>query len=234
MAPSILVIDDEKNIRLMLSKCLSSEGYSVCLAEDGLHGIDSFERNKYDAVLLDMKMPGLNGMDVLQRLKEINESIPVIMMTAFGTIESAVIAMKLGAVDFMRKPFTPDAIRSEVKSVLQRMQLQPSNVEDYTSCLQYAKKCIVIKNFDEAKKYLMKSLSYDTDKPEVYNLLGVLREYRGDIHDAQKFYRMALCIDYAYEPANKNLERTAQFMYTSKGIELGDIDGCSQDSPASK
>lgn len=224
MAYSVLVIDDEKNIRLMLSKCLSSEGYSVSLAEDGLSGIDSFQKNKYDAVLLDMKMPGLDGMEVLQRLKEINQAIPIIMMTAFGTIESAVNAMKLGAVDFMRKPFTPDVIRSEVKSVLERMQLTPSNVEDYNSCLQYAKKCIVMKEFDEAKKYLMKSLSYDNDKLEVYNLLGVLQEYKGDIHDAQKFYRMALCIDYAYEPANKNLERTARFMYTSKGIEMGDID----------
>lgn len=230
MTPSILVIDDEKNIRLLLSKCLSSEGYSVSTAEDGLHGIESFEKNKYDAVLLDMKMPGLNGMDVLQRLKEINESIPVIMMTAFGTIESAVCAMKLGAVDFIRKPFTPDVIRSEVKSVLERMQLQPSNVEDYASCLQYAKKCIIIKDFEEAKKYLMKSLSYDTDKPEIYNLLGVLREYKGDIHDAQKYYRMALCIDYTYEPANKNLERTAQFMYTSKGIQLGDISESGSDN----
>lgn len=229
MAFNILVIDDEKNIRLMLMKCLASEGYNVDTAEDGSCGIEMFKQGNYDIVLLDMKMPGMNGLEVLKRLKEIDISLPVIMMTAFGTIESAVEAMKLGAVDYIRKPFTPDLIRSEVRSVLERMALEPEDTGDFTTCLQYAKKCMIIKEYIQAREYLLKTLSFDPDRPEVYNLLGVLREYGGDIHDAQKYYRMALCVDYTYEAANKNLERTAQFMYTSKGIELGDTDDIKED-----
>lgn len=224
MNERILVVDDEKNIRLMISKCMLSEGYEVDIAEDGTQGIEMFQKSGYDVVLLDMKMPGLSGMDVLKIIKDCKESIPVIMMTAFGTIESAVEAMKLGAVDYIRKPFTPDIIRSEVREVLDRMRLNAADTEDFTACLQYAKKCIIVKDYDNARKYLMKSLSFDTDKAEVFNILGVLDEYSSDLHSAQMHYRMALCIDYTYEPANKNLERTAQYVYTSQGIELGDID----------
>ena len=220
MSSKILVIDDEKNIRLMLDKCLSSEGYQVELAGDGISGIEKFNTEHYDVVLLDMKMPGLNGLEVLERLKDINSTISVIMMTAFGTIESAVEAMKLGAVDYIRKPFTPDIIRSQVKTVLSRLNLKAVDTENLDNCVQYAKKCITSQNYEEAKKYLMKALSFSTDNPEVYNLLGVLKEYAGDLHNAQKYYRMALCIDYSYEPANSNLQRTAQFYYKAEGIKL--------------
>ncbi|KPU43770.1 sporulation initiation phosphotransferase F [Oxobacter pfennigii] len=221
MNNSLLVIDDEKNIRIMLAKCLESEGYKVDWTEDGIKGLELFGANKYDVVLLDMKMPGLSGIEVLKKLKEIDKDISVIMMTAYGTIESAVEAMKLGAVDYIKKPFAPDIIRSEVKIVLDRINLNPADTKDFLSSLQYAKKCMVSKDYINGKKYLMKSLSFDTNSPEVYNLLGVLEEYNNELHDAQKYYRMALCIDYTYEPANKNLQRTAQFIYTSEGIELG-------------
>lgn len=221
MSSKILVIDDEKNIRLMLDKCLSSEGYQVELAGDGISGIEKFNTEHYDVVLLDMKMPGLNGLEVLERLKDINSTISVIMMTAFGTIESAVEAMKLGAVDYIRKPFTPDIIRNQVKTVINRLNLKPVDTESMDNCIQYAKKCITSRNYEEAKKYLMKALSFSTESPEIYNLLGVLKEYEGDLHNAQKYYRMALCIDYSYEPSNLNLQRTAQFYYKTEGIQLG-------------
>lgn len=223
MGINILVIDDEKNIRLMLSKCLLSEGYEVDIAEDGIQGIEMFGTKGYNIVLLDMKMPGLSGMDVLKKLKESDNPIPVIMMTAFGTIESAVEAMKLGAVDYIRKPFTPDIIRSEINSVLERMKLSAEDAEDFVSCLQYAKKCIILKDYNKAREYLMKSISKGTDNPEPFNLLGVLDEFDRDLQGAQKYYRMALSVDASYEPAIKNLERTAQFKYTFKGINLGNM-----------
>lgn len=224
METRVLIIDDEKNIRMMLTKCLTAEGYGVTAANDGEQGIAEFQKGGYQIVLLDMKMPGLNGMEVLKRLKELDAGIPIIMMTAFGTIESAVEAMQLGAVDFLQKPFTPDTIRHEVQSVLDRAKLQPADTQDFMSCLQYAKKCITLKDYEQARKYLMKALSFNTDEPEVYNLLGVLREYQGSVRDAQKYYRMALCVDPTYRPASKNLERTAQFKYTAQGIQLGNED----------
>jgi Response regulator containing CheY-like receiver, AAA-type ATPase, and DNA-binding domains len=221
---NILIIDDEKNIRMMLEKCLESEGYGVTTAEDGFKGIELSQSSKYDIILLDMKMPGLSGIDVLGKLKETNHAIPVIMMTAYGTIESAVEAMKLGVADYIRKPFTPDIIRTVVKTVLDRISLSSADTVDYESCLQYAKKCITGRDYKQARTYLMKSMSFEVNSPEVYNLLGVLEEYSLNIHEAQKFYRMALCIDYTFEPANKNLERTARFSYTSKGIQLGNLE----------
>lgn len=223
MSYRVLVIDDEKNIRMILAKCLSYEGYIVDTAEDGKSGIEKFKNGKYDIVLLDMKMPGLTGIDVLKELKKMDKSISVVMMTAFGTIESAVESMQLGAVDYIKKPFTPDIIRAEVKSVLGRLKLIPADTDDFNACLQYAKKCIINKEFEDARKYLMKALSFDTDKAEVYNLLGVLSEYNGDLHNAQKFYKMALCVDYSYEPANTNLQRTALSKYTAEGIQFGNM-----------
>jgi DNA-binding NtrC family response regulator len=105
----ILIIDDEKSIRHVLNDILQHEGYQVDEAPDGEQGIKQFSSKSYDLVLCDIKMPKVDGMDVLQQIMEMNPEVPVIMISGHGTIETAVEAVKKGAFDFISKP--PDLNR---------------------------------------------------------------------------------------------------------------------------
>jgi len=101
----ILIADDEKNMRWILEKSLKERGFEVIEAKDGEEAFNSFIDGEPDIVILDYKMPKIDGMEVLKRIKKINENIPVIMITAHGSTDSAVEAMKLGAADYISKPF---------------------------------------------------------------------------------------------------------------------------------
>ena len=106
----VLVVDDDSLTRELLCEILSRHGCDVILAADGDQAVQAIERDELDLVLTDIKMPGLTGMDVLQRACEVNRDAPVILMTAFGTIENAVEAMKQGAFDYIVKPVSPDRV----------------------------------------------------------------------------------------------------------------------------
>lgn len=218
----ILIVDDEKNIRLALKQCLLAEKYEVETAVNGLEGYEKILESEYDVILLDMKMPGLNGLEVLHKIRQEGKDVDVIMMTAYGTIEKAVEAMKLGAIDFLSKPFAPEEIRSIVKDVLNRVILTEDKVDSYKDMIQYAKKCILSQDYDKAREYLVKAISQNTEAPEPQNLLGVLYELLGKVSEAQKHYRAALALDPTFKPASDNLQRSAQFQYTQHGINLGD------------
>ncbi len=115
----ILVIDDETNIRTMVRLALQHIGHTVETAADGLEGLEKFASDgKYDLVLLDQRMPGIEGLDVLRQIRHTDRQTHVIMATAFGTIDLAVEAMKLGATDFLRKPFTAETLRGAVHVAL--------------------------------------------------------------------------------------------------------------------
>ena len=102
---TILVVDDKETVRLMLSKTLQSEGYSVVSAGDAESGWKEYKRVKPDLVLTDLKLPGMDGIDLLTRVRQEDSTTPVIIMTAYGTIETEVEALKLGADYFLCKPF---------------------------------------------------------------------------------------------------------------------------------
>jgi DNA-binding response OmpR family regulator len=126
----ILIIDDETNIRVMIKLALRGAGHSVGMAEDGREGLDTFQTGeRWDLVLLDQRMPGMEGIDVLREIRKRNSSIPVIMITAFGTIDLAVDAMRAGARDFLRKPFTIEILRGAVEAAL-RSDAGPPSVDD--------------------------------------------------------------------------------------------------------
>jgi DNA-binding response OmpR family regulator len=118
-AQRVLIIDDEENIRTTMRMALEAAGYEVGTAADGPEGLEQFGAGEtWDLVLLDQRMPGMDGLEVLRRMRERNPSARILMVTAYGTIELAVDAMKAGAVDFLRKPFTPEVLRGAVKAVL--------------------------------------------------------------------------------------------------------------------
>ncbi|MGH7369565.1 MAG: sigma-54-dependent transcriptional regulator, partial [Candidatus Methylomirabilaceae bacterium] len=101
----ILVVDDEESIRWALSKALERDGYLVVMASDGGEGLRRATEPGIDLVLMDIKMPGSDGLEILTKIKEIHPNLPVIVMTAFGTLQAAVEAMKRGAYDYVTKPF---------------------------------------------------------------------------------------------------------------------------------
>jgi DNA-binding NtrC family response regulator len=119
----ILVIDDDPGVRESMSRMLRGAGFSVEIAASGEDGVAMAKGNAYDVILSDMRMPGISGLDVLKRLRDQRVDSAFIIMTGFGTVDSAVEAMKLGAVDFVQKPFFRDELLMRVKSVADRRQL---------------------------------------------------------------------------------------------------------------
>lgn len=120
----ILIIDDQKLIRDSLKSALNDEGYNVVLAENGKQGIAALKKINIDLILLDLKLPDSNGIDVLKQIKSITPECIVIMMTGYGTIENAVAAMKLGAFDYINKPFKSKHISTIIKLALETQKLQ--------------------------------------------------------------------------------------------------------------
>lgn len=119
MARRILIIDDEEHIRQVMRLTLEAAGYEAGEAADGPRGLQMFaDGATWDAVLLDQKMPGMDGLETLRHIRERNPAARVIMVTAYASIELAVDAMKLGATDFVRKPMTPEILRNAVAAAL--------------------------------------------------------------------------------------------------------------------
>jgi two-component system response regulator PilR (NtrC family) len=120
----ILVVEDEKSMREVLTMLLEGEHYDVTSASDGREGLACVDKDIFDLVITDMKMPRVNGFELLKKIKEISPETLVIMITAFGTTETAIEAMKLGAYDYINKPFKIDEIRLIVKKAIEKRRLR--------------------------------------------------------------------------------------------------------------
>ncbi len=125
--PSILVIEDKDSMQRMLTDTLESEGYDVDAASDGQTGIGKARNKRYDVVLTDLKLPNMDGLGVLSEVKEIDPETSVILMTAYGTIETAVQAMRLGAYDFLTKPFDTEHLSMLIKRAIENSRLVAEN-----------------------------------------------------------------------------------------------------------
>ncbi len=119
----ILVVDDQRNMRTTLSMMLSGAGHEVSEAQDGDVACERVASESYDLVLTDLKMGATDGMAVLRKTREVSSATEVIVMTAFGTIESAVEAMRIGAYDYIQKPFTEDALLMKVQKAVEKRRL---------------------------------------------------------------------------------------------------------------
>jgi two-component system response regulator HydG len=115
---TILVVDDEKNMRTLLRALFTDEGYEVEEAINGVVGVEKARERFFDLILLDLKMPRMDGIETLREVKKISQGITVLMMTAYATVETAVEAMKLGAYDYIIKPFNTDELKQTVNSIL--------------------------------------------------------------------------------------------------------------------
>jgi DNA-binding NtrC family response regulator len=124
----IHVIDDEPVIHDVLTQLLTSEGYEVESSSSGEEGLERFSPLSTDVVLLDLLMPGLDGIEVLRRLKKIDPAAAVIIITAYGSVESAIDAMKIGALDYIQKPFKHDDLLLTIGRAVERRRLQVENL----------------------------------------------------------------------------------------------------------
>lgn len=128
MSGKILVVDDEKDILRALEFILTREGYSVTTATSGEESIEFLKKEEYDLVLTDLRMPGMDGMTVLEKTLQMRPSTAVIIMTAYATVESAVQAMRMGASDYIVKPFINEDVKLRIKRLLDHRRLREENI----------------------------------------------------------------------------------------------------------
>src|SRR5256714_1115040 len=128
-AGSVLIIDDEAEIRESLQTLLELEGFQVETAESGEDGIAQMADRPFDLVLLDLTLPGRNGMEILSEIRSHDSRLPVIMITAYGTVENAVRAMQSGAANFVQKPWDNEKLLADVRSAVARRKAEEENVQ---------------------------------------------------------------------------------------------------------
>ncbi len=216
----LLIVDDEPNVRLVFRTALATPAYSIATADDGETALALAEQNTLDLILLDLQMPGLSGMDVLEKLRERALDVPVVIVTAHGSIPDVVRAMRLGAIDFVSKPLTPEALRNVVAEVLERHETLRSvppvqsvehepvtAVSEFLRLMTRAKRALNLRAFDEAEVFLKQAVALDPHSAEALNLSGVVLESRNHHDEAYRSYRAALKADKHYEPAMHNMTR---------------------------
>jgi len=125
--PRVLVIDDEEAMRESLAAWLRKEGYRVSVAPDGANGLAQMGEGSFELLLVDVKMPGIDGLTVLERALAAKPDLPVVMITAYGSIESAVAAMKMGARDYLLKPFDPEQMLLVIEKIVRQEELVREN-----------------------------------------------------------------------------------------------------------
>src|SRR5438093_12184003 len=123
----VLVIDDELDIREGLELLLTTEGYTAELAQNATEGLQKLENARYDLVLLDLMMPDRSGMDVLHEVRQRDRETPIFMITAYGSVEAAVKALKLGANDYFSKPWDNEKLLIEIDRMIARRRLEYEN-----------------------------------------------------------------------------------------------------------
>lgn len=123
----ILVVDDEEGARELFNTILTDEGYEVALASDGEDALTQMKGNSYDLVVTDIKMPGMDGLQLLQELRKLGSRADVIMVTAYGEVESYLKAMSLGAAEYINKPIRIKELKRIVHKVLTERKTKPGN-----------------------------------------------------------------------------------------------------------
>jgi len=216
-SPAVLIVDDERNIRITLSMALEALTIPVDTAESGEEALQKLTEKSFSLMLLDLKLPGIDGLEVLRQVIDKYPDLKVIIITAYGSIEVAVEAMKMGAIDFLQKPFQPTEVRDMVSRVLQKPPGErPARKYEYY--VDLAKQCIHAREFEVARVYAKKAIFIKHNRPEAYNILGGICEVKGDRQEADTNYRGSLEMDPTYEPARQNLDRVTRLPYTPMGI----------------
>ena len=224
----ILIIDDEPNVRLNFRLTLEIEGYEVMEAANGTAARELLLGELFDLAILDVRMPGMDGLALLEQMREEGISTPVIIVTAYGSVPDAVRAMKLGAIDFLEKPLRPADLRRLVAEVVERHQgdlRDRTESDNFPTHLRAAKRQINLRNFTLTEKHLHRALEFSPHSADALNLLGVLAELRDDYRTARKYYGRAIRAKHDHEAAQQNMRRLFElnlFGATDEPLNLGD------------
>ncbi len=201
----LLVVDDERNIRNHLKLVLEAEGYGVGTASNGDEALAKVKEGLYDIAFVDIQMPKMSGLELLGYLRGIRPHLAVVMLTAYGTVPRAVEAMKLGAADFLEKPFDPKAVPLLCDEIMERRKIGMSGTVDellHLAALARGRKAYV-----EARLYLKIAMQRDLSRAEPYFQLGELAELDGHGNQAAHYYYMALDARSDFQPARDALKR---------------------------
>jgi len=186
MSIPILIVDDEPNVRLMYRTALAGLGYDIFEANSGESALEQFRARKYEVAILDLRMPGMDGLELLGKMQQLGINTPVAIITAYGDVPNAVRAMELGAIDFLPKPPTPEQLRFVVHDILLRHSapLSPVGGRDFDYYLRSAKRAINLRDFAAANRCLVKALDLDAGSRQAINLVGVMLEMREEHENA--------------------------------------------------
>ena len=202
----ILVIDDEKNVRFTVIHALQNDGYEVDSASSGVDGLQKASAVHYDLLLVDLRMPGMTGVEMLRELRRQNSHLPAVIITAYGIPQQLVEAAELGAIDCVRKPFSIQTIRHIVRDVIETATLPESFVPETASdYLLKGRHEMMQGRLDEATALLETAASLAPDRAEIMILLGVAAYLRGTRDDAGRCFERALSIDPSSKTASEYL-----------------------------
>jgi DNA-binding response OmpR family regulator len=225
MTAKILIVDDEKNVRLNYRMTLETEGYTIFEAASGAVALEELVGGSFDLAILDMRMPGMDGLELLAKMREFGSGVPAMIVTAYSDVPHAVKAMKLGAIDFLQKPLQPEELRRIVTEILKRHAPQKEQVvENFNSHIVAAKRCLNLRSFAMARIHLAKALELNNKAVEAFNLAGVLAELLEDVDKAKRYYGQAIKLNKNYEPAQQNMRRLFElqnFGRASEPLNLG-------------
>ena len=126
---AILIIDDEESVRNSLYNWFREDGYTVGVAKDAIDALQQFEKAHWDILLLDIKMPGMDGLELQRRIREFNKEVIIIIMTAYASVETAVQSLKEGAYDYVVKPFNPDDLSHLIRNAAEKIDLKTENIQ---------------------------------------------------------------------------------------------------------
>jgi DNA-binding response OmpR family regulator len=212
-ARRILIVDDEPSSRLGFRVALEVAGYEVAEAADGAAALEQLRNDPADLALLDLRMPLLDGMGTLRCLRDEGIDVPVVVITAHGSIPLACQAMKLGAVDVLPKPVEPAALRQTIFEALVRRAYTGSepdrlaadslgaSAHRFSETLAVARKAWKQGQFLLAEELVDRALDLEPDSAEAHTLRGALKESLGEYHAAYQSYRRALTHDRHHGPA---------------------------------
>ena len=221
----ILVVDDETNVRLNYRVALETEGYEVVEANSAEIAIERLAEKSFDLAILDMRMPGMDGLELLAKMRENGITVPTMIVTAYSDVPHAVKAMKLGAIDFLQKPLRPEDLRTAAADILARHAApQPKLAETFSAHIVAAKRALNLRAFSMARLHLVKAMELNPESIEAFNLAGVLCELQKDFDKAKKYYGHAIWLDKNYEPAQQNMRRMFEvfnFGSSEEPINLG-------------
>jgi FixJ family two-component response regulator len=226
MSSRILIVDDEANVRLNYRITLETEGYEVFEASTTASALQELLERQFALAILDLRMPGMDGLELLAKMREVGITVPATIVTAYSDVPNAVKAMKLGAIDFLQKPLRPEDLRRIVAEILKRHAPQKEQTaETFHSHIVAAKRCLNLRSFALARIHLVKALELNTRSVEAFNLAGVLAEMLDDYDQAKKYYGQAIKLDKNYEPAQQNMRRLFELQHFGSSSEPFNLGG---------